>query len=620
MGRTVGIDLGTTVSVCAVTSGRETKVVCNSEGCRGTPSVVAFSDDGSRLVGRIAKAQAVTNPKRTFASIKRIIGLKRKEIADFEKNLPYPVFGDPEDLVQVEVDGKRYFPQEISALVLADLKKSAEKYLNEPVTHVVLTCPARFGDSQRQATIEAARVCGLTVSRLVNEPTAAALAYGLDKTKSEKILVWDGGGGTLDCTVCKTGDGVIEVIATAGDLNWGGEAFDRKIFDYVADEFRNSTGYDIRSDDVGSQRLIEACEKAKCDLSSVPQTTISLPYIAAIGGTPRHLSQTITRAKFETICSDLFNRMVLPINQALQDSKLLPNQIDRVLMVGGSSRIPKVIDICKQLFGKNPDQTSNPDEAIACGAAIQASVLSGDITDIILLDVTPLSLCLETQGGLATVVIPRNTTIPTSHSEVFSTASDNQPAVDIHVLQGERKMAAGNRTLGRFQMTGIPLQPRGKPQIEITFDIDANGILNVSAKDKHTGKEHKVEIKGSSGLEKSDIDRMIKDAAAYEADDKNKAELIEVRNKADSLAYGTETFMRENSKLISAAAHQYVSESVIALRSGLETNADKVKISSLMDTLEIANKRMYDECFGGQKNVQPTAPTGEVVEANFEVK
>ncbi len=624
MGKVIGIDLGTTCSVMAITEGRQTRVLVNHEGARLTPSVVAFTDDGTRLVGRPAKSQAALNPARTIYSVKRLIGRRRNEVTHEEKVLPYKLVGEPDELVQIEVDGRRYFPTEISAMVLQDLKKSAEKILGEPVNQCVVTVPAYFCDSARQATREACEISGLKVLRIINEPTAAALAYGLDSTKNEKILVADVGGGTADFTLLHVSEGVFDVIATAGDLFLGGDDLDRALMNYVADEFQKSSGVDVRKDPMALGRLTEACEKAKCDLSSVPQTTISLPYITASNGVPKHLTQTITRPKFEQVCEPVFERLRVPIMQALSDARMAPAEVQQVVLVGGTSRCPKIVEICKEIFNRQPHQGVNPDEAIAIGASIQCGVLSGDITDIVLLDVTPLTLGLETLGGICTPVIARNTTIPTSKTEVFSTASDNQPAVDIHVLQGERKMASANRTLGRFQMTGIPLQARGKPQIEVTFDIDANGILNVSSKDKFTGKEHKVEIKGSSGLDKADIDRMMRDAAQFEATDKAQAELIETRNRADNLAYETEKFMRENTKLISAAAHASVKAAVDALRAGLDSNVERSKIESLRDGLEVANKNMYEQCFGGKKpdsklsDVQG-AVQGETIEAKFEI-
>lgn len=624
MGKIIGIDLGTTVTVCAITEGRETKVICNSEGARGTPSVVAFLEDGSRLVGRPAKSQAAVSPSSTIYSAKRLIGRRRHECTEEEKSLPYRLAGEAGDLAQIEVGGRKYYPSEISAMVLQDIKKSIERVIGERVESCVITVPAHFGDSQRQATKEAAEIAGLKVMRIINEPTAAALAYGLDKNKNECIIVIDWGGGTMDSSILQVGDGVFEVLATAGDLFLGGDDCDRAILNHVADEFQKASGCDIRGDSMALQRLAEASEKAKCDLSSLPQTTISIPYVTAVNGVPKHLSQTLTRSKFEQLCEPIFNRLRTPIAQVLRDAKKSPSDISTVVLVGGSSRIPKVVEICKEIFGKQPHQGVNPDEAIAIGAAIQGSVLSGGTTGIVLIDVTPLSLGVETNGGIMTPLIPRNTTIPTSKSEVFSTASDNQPIVDIHVLQGERRMASGNRTLGRFQMSGIAPKPRGQPRVEVTFDIDANGILSVTSKDKDSGKEHKVEIKGSSGLPQEDIKRMMADAAAYEAEDKSKAEMIEVRNKADNVLYETEKFMREHAKMISVNAHSGVKAAVDALRNVMEAIGTKDQIASAIDAVELANKKMYDECFSGSKQGAPattpqSAPSGDVIEADFAV-
>jgi molecular chaperone DnaK len=610
VGKIIGIDLGTTNSVVAIHEGKETKVIVNAEGSRLTPSVVAFTDEG-RLVGRAAKSQAVTNPTRTIYSIKRFMGRRHKEVDSEEKLVPYKVVGGSEDLVQVEIDGKRYYPPEISAMILQDLKKSAETYLGETVTEAVITVPAYFNDSQRQATKEAGKIAGLDVKRILNEPTAAALAYGLDKKKNEKIAIFDLGGGTFDISILEVGDGVFEVLATNGDTHLGGDDWDRIIVDSVADEFRKSSGIDVRKDPMALQRLTEACEKAKCDLSSMAQTTINLPYITAVGGVPKHLSQTLSRAKFESLCDPLFERLRAPVLSALKDAGVKPSDIDEVVLVGGSTRMPKCQDICKDIFGgKEPHKGVNPDEVVAIGAAIQGAVLAQDpsLRNIVLLDVTPLSLGVETLGGVMTPLITRNTTIPHRKSEVFSTAADSQPAVDIHVLQGERKMAADNRTLGRFQLTGIPPAPRGVPQVEVTFDINADGILNVTAKDKATNKEQKIEIKASSGLDKSQVEKMVQEAAAHADEDKKKTELIEARNKADQLCYQTEKFVKENEGKLSAGVKESVNKTVEELRQALKDNADKEKLDPLVSKLEAASHKMAEEAY---KAATPPPPQGE---------
>jgi molecular chaperone DnaK len=617
VGKIIGIDLGTTNSVVAVHEGRETKVIVNAEGSRLTPSVVAFADDG-RLVGRAAKSQAVTNPTRTIYSIKRFMGRRHSEVGSEEKLVPYKVVGGEQELVQVDVDGKHYHPPEISAMILQDLKKSAEAYLGEPVKEAVITVPAYFNDSQRQATKEAGKIAGLDVKRIINEPTAAALAYGLDKKKNEKIAVFDLGGGTFDISVLDVGDGVFEVLATNGDTHLGGDDWDRVLVDFVADEFMRQAGMDLRKDPMALQRLTEACEKAKCDLSTMPQTTINLPYITADRSGPKHLQQTITRAKFESLCDHLFERMRQPVLSCLKDAGVKPTDIDEVVLVGGSTRMPRTQDICREIFqGKEPHKGVNPDEVVAVGAAIQAAVLAGEVGDIVLLDVTPLSLGVETLGGVMTTLIPRNTTIPTRKAEVFSTAADSQPAVDIHVLQGERRMADGNRTLGRFQLTGIPPAPRGVPQIEVTFDIDANGILNVSAKDKATGKEQKIEIKASSGLDKTDVDRMVREAAAHEAEDKTKAEQVEVRNRADQMAYQLEKFIRDNEAKVPAELRTKAEAGIKEVREILKESGDiRSKLEPAVKNLESVSHKISEEIYraasaSGGPGAGPAAPGGD---------
>jgi molecular chaperone DnaK len=547
MPKIVGIDLGTTNSVVAVMEGGDPVVIPNAEGNRTTPSVVAFTKNGERLVGQTAKRQATINPDNTFYSIKRFIGRNFDETTVEREMVPFKVVKGPRNDVRVfsPVTGKEYAPQEISAMVLQKLKTDAEAYLGEPVTKAVITVPAYFNDSQRQATKDAGKIAGLEVLRIINEPTAAALAYGLDKKKDETILVFDLGGGTFDVSVLEVGDGVVEVKATNGDTHLGGDDYDQRIVNWLIDEFRKDQGIDLSKDRQALQRLKEAAEKAKIELSSMSETEINLPFITADASGPKHLQMRLSRAKFEQLTADLTERLKGPFFQALKDAGLKPGDLDEVVLVGGSTRMPVVIDLVRKLTGKEPNRSVNPDEVVAIGAAIQAGVLGGDVKDVVLLDVTPLSLGVETLGGVMTRLIERNTTIPTRKSEIFSTAADGQTAVDIHVLQGERELAADNMTLGRFRLEGIPPAPRGVPQIEVTFDIDANGILNVSARDKATGKEQRITITASTNLSKEEIERMVRDAELHAAEDKRRRELIELKNQSDSLAYQSEKSLNE---------------------------------------------------------------------------
>src|SRR5881628_3123300 len=539
--KVIGIDLGTTNSVVAVMEGGDPVVIPNSEGGRTTPSVVGFTKDGERLVGQVAKRQAVTNPQNTIFSIKRFMGRKMSEVPEEIKRVPYKVVGGPNDVAMVEVQGKRYTPPEISAMILQKMKQTAEDYLGHSVTKAVVTVPAYFNDSQRQATKDAGKIAGLDVLRIINEPTAAALAYGLDKKKDEKVAVFDLGGGTYDISVLELydveGSRQFEVKSTNGDTHLGGDDFDQRVIDWSVGEFKRDQGIDLAKDPMALQRLKEAAEKAKMELSSTNSTDINLPFITADQTGPKHLNYQLTRAKFEQLVDDLITRTIEPMRKALKDAGLEPKGVNEVILVGGQTRMPKVQEIVKSFFGKEPHKGVNPDEVVAIGAAIQGGVLAGEVKDVLLLDVTPLSLGIETLGGVTTVLIPRNTTIPTKKSEVFSTAEDNQTTVEIHVLQGERQMAQDNRTIGKFQLTGIPPAPRGVPQVEVTFDIDANGILHVSAKDKATGKEQKIRIEASSGLADRDIDKMVKDAEAHAAEDKRRRDVIEQRNRLDNMVY-----------------------------------------------------------------------------------
>ncbi|BAZ65718.1 chaperone protein DnaK [Fischerella sp. NIES-4106] len=603
MAKVVGIDLGTTNSCVAVMEGGKPTVIANAEGFRTTPSVVAFAKNGDTLVGQIAKRQAVMNPENTFYSVKRFIGRRYEEVTNEATEVSYKIVQSGGNVkLDCPQAGKAFAPEEISAKVLRKLVEDASKYIGETVTQAVITVPAYFNDSQRQATKDAGKIAGIEVLRIINEPTAASLAYGFDKKSNETILVFDLGGGTFDVSILEVGDGVFEVLATSGDTHLGGDDFDKKIVDYLAEAFRKDEGIDLRKDRQALQRLTEAAEKAKIELSSVTQAEINLPFITATQDGPKHLDMTLTRAKFEELCSDLIDRCRIPVENALRDAKVSKNDIDEVVLVGGSTRIPAVQDVVKRILGKDPNQSVNPDEVVAVGAAIQAGVLAGDVTGILLLDVTPLSLGVETLGGVMTKIIPRNTTIPTKKSEVFSTAVDGQTNVEIHVLQGEREMSSDNKSLGTFRLDGIPPAPRGVPQIEVVFDIDANGILNVTAKDKGTGKEQSISITGASTLDKSDVERMVREAEQNASTDKERREKIDRKNQADSLAYQAEKQLQELGDKVPEADKTKVETLVKDLRDAL-TNDDDEQIKKLMPELQQAlfavGSNIYQQGGGG---------------------
>ncbi len=583
----IGIDLGTTNSVVSVMEGGDPVVIPNAEGGRTTPSVVAFTKDGERLVGQVAKRQAVTNPKQTIFSIKRFMGRRMNEVTEESKRVPYKIGSGANSLASVEIAGKQYTPPEISAMILQKMKQTAEDYLGHSVDQAVITVPAYFNDAQRQATKDAGKIAGLEVLRIINEPTAAALAYGTEKKKDEKVAVFDLGGGTYDISILDLADGVFEVKSTNGDTHLGGDDFDQRLIDWLVTEFKKDQGIDLSKDPMALQRLKEAAEKAKCELSSTQQTDINLPFITADQSGPKHLNISLSRAKFEQLVDDLIQRTLPPMQQALKDAGMTQKDIDEVLLVGGSTRIPKIQEIVKGFFGKEPNKSVNPDEVVAIGAAIQGGVLGGEVKDVLLLDVTPLSLGIETLGGVATVLIPRNTTIPTKKSEVFSTAEDNQTTVEIHVLQGERQMATDNRTIGKFQLTGMPPAPRGMPQVEVTFDIDANGILHVSAKDKATSKEQKIRIEASSGLSDADIDKMVKTAEANASVDKERRDSIESRNQLDGLVYKVEKDSKEWVDRLSGDVKENLDKAVEAGKAALRAG-DAAGITSALADLNTA--------------------------------
>jgi molecular chaperone DnaK len=612
-GKIIGIDLGTTNSVVAVMEGGEPVVITNQEGARLTASVVAFQGS-NRLVGAPAKRQAVTNPTRTVASIKRFMGRRHKEVADEEKRVAYKLVGGADELVKVEIDGKQFTPPEISAMILTALKESAEAYLGEKVTRAVITVPAYFNDSQRQATKDAGTIAGLQVERIINEPTAATLAYGLDKKKSGKVAVYDLGGGTFDISILEIGDGVFEVLATNGDTHLGGDDFDDALIQHVASEFKQQSGIDVRKDPMALQRLKEACEKAKIELSSVTQTDVNLPFITADASGPKHLHVTLTRAKFEQLVEGLIERTKGPSLQALKDAGLTPDKIDDVILVGGQTRTPAVQAMAKRIFGRDPNKSVNPDEAVAIGAAIQGGILGGEVKDVVLLDVTPLSLGIETLGGVFTKLIERNTTIPTSKSQIFSTASDNQPSVEIHVLQGEREFARDNRPLGRFHLDGIAPAPRGMPQVEVKFDIDANGILHVSATDKGTGKVQQIRIESSSGLSKEEVERMRRDAEAHASEDKQRRELVDLRNQADATIHETEKTLNEHRSKIGEADAKEIEAARDELKSAMQ-GEDRARIEKALEGFRKAAQKLGEAVYragaAGAAGAAGSAPGGD---------
>jgi len=629
--KVIGIDLGTTNSVVAVMEGGDPVVIPNSEGGRTTPSVVAFTKDGERLVGQVAKRQAVTNPKNTVFSIKRFMGRRLNEITEEKKRVPYGVLTGKNDLAVVDIAGKQYTPPEISAMILQKMRQTAEDYLGHKVEKAVVTVPAYFNDAQRQATKDAGKIAGLDVLRIINEPTAAALAYGLDKKKEEKIAVFDLGGGTYDISVLELAEGVFEVKSTNGDTHLGGDDFDDRVIHWLVEEFKKDQGIDLSKDAMALQRLKEGAEKAKMELSTTLQTEINLPFITADQSGPKHLNMTLTRAKFEQLVDDLIQRTIPPMKQALQDAGLDPSKIDEVILVGGSTRIPKVQQIVKDYFGRDPHKGVNPDEVVAIGAAIQGGVLAGEVKDVLLLDVTPLSLGIETLGGVTTVLIQRNTTIPTKRSEIFSTAEDSQTTVEIHVLQGERKLARDNRTLGRFQLTGIPPAPRGMPKVEVTFDIDANGILHVSAKDQATAKEQKIRIEGSSGLSESEVDRMVKEAEQHATEDQEKRDEIDRRNRLDGMVYQVEKESKEWVDRLDATNKERLNKAVTDAKEALRTGAPdgiRTALDELTQAFSAAGASLYEQTqasssegagTGQQKPPVDETKRDDVVDADYEV-